>query len=122
MITLFAMVSIFSLGEASWPDGTYCLPMPSNQQCPYGWQKGERRHDTEDLNGSLYCDKKQHGWVPYHRDLCRDLGWGFCCKTQNNHPRTGKTWPRGSYCIFRKGGHCPTGFASGRDFDFIPEQ
>ena len=116
MITpaVVVIVSIFSLGEAtSWPDGTYCLPMPSNGQCPRGWARGERRHDTEDDNCSSYCSKKQHGWVPYHSDLCRNLGWGFCCKTSNG--TTGNTWPRGSYCIFRKGGYCPTGFASGRN-------
>ena len=117
MISLFVLItaSIFSLSEAeSWPDGKYCLPMPRSQQCPTGWSKGIRQHDTEDNKGSSYCDRKKQGWVPYNINLCRNLGWGFCCKTQD-YPRTGKAWPRGSYCIFRKGGHCPPHFHGGKE-------
>ena len=115
MITLSVLVTvtIFGLSEASWPDGRYCLPMPSSQICPSGWQKGVRDHDNEDDQGSSYCSIKRHGWVPYNKKLCRDLGWGFCCKTRDNYPSTGKTWPKGSYCIFRYGGSCPTGFDEG---------
>ena len=113
-LSVIVIVSIFSVVEASWPDGTYCLPMPPNQKCPSGWQKGVRKHDTEDYQGSMHCHKKRQGWVPYNVDLCRNLGWGFCCKTRN-YPRTGKTWPRGAYCIFRKGGTCPKSFDSGRN-------
>ena len=116
MITFpfLVVVSIFGLSKASWPDGKYCLPMPTSQKCPSGWATGERRHDTEDHNGSKYCGVKKHGWVPYNRDLCRNLGWRFCCKVKTNCPATGKTWPKGKYCIFRKGGFCPKGFTSGR--------
>ena len=110
------VASVFSLSEARvfWPDGKYCLPMPKNQQCPAGWSKGERYHDTEDFQGSSHCHKKKQGWVPYNFGLCRNLGWGFCCKTRD-YPRTGKTWPKGSYCIFRKGGHCPPHFLGGKE-------
>ena len=114
MITFSVLVTvtIFGLSEASWPDGKYCLPMPGSKVCPSGWKKGVREHDTEDLFGSFNCRIKRHGWVPYNKNLCRNLGWGFCCKTRN-YPRRGKTWPRGSYCIFRYGGSCPRGFDKG---------
>ena len=111
--SLLVAVLIFGLSEASWPDGKYCLPMPRSQKCPSGWKTGERRHDTEDHHGSRYCGVKRHGWVPYNVDLCRNLGWRFCCKDKANYPATRKTWPKGEYCIFRKGGLCPRGFASG---------
>ena len=119
MITfsVFVALSMLSLSEAtrqSWPDGTYCLPRPRNHPCPSGWKTGLRQHDTEDRDGSKYCDVKRHGWVPYNTAWCRNLGWGFCCKTRANYPPTGKTWPRGAYCIFRKGGSCPKGFNSGK--------
>ena len=106
---------MLSLSEAqSWPDGTYCLPKPRNSPCPSGWKTGHRHHDTEDRDGSMYCNVKRHGWVPYNTAWCRNLGWGFCCKTRANYPPTGKTWPRGAYCIFKKGVSCPRGFSSGK--------
>ncbi|XP_028408616.1 uncharacterized protein LOC114531157 [Dendronephthya gigantea] len=119
MTTIIALIPFFftlASSQASWPDGRYCLPMPSNKQCPSGWSKGYRRHDMEDHDDHKYCDVKRHGWVPYNYDLCRNLGWGFCCKTRENSPRTEKQWPSGSYCIFRYGGSCPKNFASGYIF------
>ncbi|XP_028408615.1 uncharacterized protein LOC114531155 [Dendronephthya gigantea] len=114
VIALIPFFFLFALSQAyQWPDGKYCLPMPLNRQCPPGWSEGYRRHDTEDFEGNKYCDVKRHGWVPYNYDLCNNPRWGFCCKTQENYPRTGKQWPSGSYCIFRYGGTCPRNFASG---------
>ena len=117
MITLSVLVTVavFGLSEACnniWPDGRYCLPMPGSQICPTGWKKGYRTHDNEDDNHALNCYAKVHGWVPYNTKHCKDLGWGFCCKTRSDYP-TRKTWPKGSYCIFRYGGSCPTGFDEG---------
>ncbi|XP_028397329.1 uncharacterized protein LOC114521112 [Dendronephthya gigantea] len=115
MFSIFVLgtLSILGLSKASWPDGRYCLPMPSNRVCPSGWSKGYRRHDVEDDDQKTYCDARRHGWVPYNSNYCHNLRWGFCCKTRSNYPPTRKTWPKGAYCIFRYGGRCPRGFATG---------
>lgn len=91
--------------SAIWPRGQYCLPMPSNQRCPIGWDDGYRFQTTEGNN-------TVRGDVPYVATRGEDLGWGFCCKTRVRYSR-GRSWPRGSYCIFRKGGFCPRGFMEG---------
>ena len=44
-----------SLSKASWPDGKYCLPMPSSKQCPSGWKAGYRFHDSNDESPSSRC-------------------------------------------------------------------
>lgn len=113
--TLFAL----SFGKAialhcgsNWPYGKYCLPMPANQGCPNNWVKGYRHHDSEDYSGSGYHNVR-NGHVPYLSSFGRNLGWGFCCKTANSHGGVSKSWPKGHYCIFRKGGHCPRGFGKG---------
>ena len=106
--------SFLSLSEASWPDGRYCLPMPPNKQCPSGWEAGYRRHDSDD-SGKKRCYNKRHGYAPHIFNYCQDLGWGFCCKTRSKYPPK-KFWPRGQYCIFRRGGSCPTGFDHGYIF------
>ena len=96
-----------------WPRGQYCLPMPPNQGCPFGWAKGTRFHDSEDYSGSGHYNQR-HGHYPHLTSFGRNLGWGFCCKTHNTLVQ--KSWPKGSYCIFRKGGSCPRSFDQGSIF------
>ena len=99
-----------------WPDGKYCLPMPSNGKCPRGWRSGHRYHDMEDRLGGHYYYRKISGWVPKNSGLPRNIEWGFCCKgdcKQNNYVHQRNPWPRGSYCIFRCGGSCPRNFHQG---------
>ena len=91
--------------SAIWPRGQYCLPMPSNQRCPLGWDDGYSFQTTEGNNSV-------QGAVPYVATRGQDLGWGFCCKTRVRYSSR-RFWPKGRYCIFRKGGFCPRGFMEG---------
>jgi hypothetical protein len=108
MIRLSTVIlPIFVLTEALavWPVGQYCLPMPSNERCPFGWETGYRFQTTEGKN-------RVEGDQPYVATRGRDLGWGFCCKNRVAYSRA-ISWPKGNYCIFRKGGFCPPGFMEG---------
>ncbi|KAJ7348744.1 hypothetical protein OS493_039318 [Desmophyllum pertusum] len=94
--------------------GTYGLPMPKSG-CPKGtkfpWHVGTRFHDTEDARG-------KNSWsTPY--DLAgkiyrNNMEQKFCMKTQVSvgDSNTGMSWPKGQYCIMKKGA-CPKGFQAG---------
>ena len=90
-----------------WPWGTYGLPMP-RCGCPGPssiWQPGWRYHDTEDTSPN------NHWSNPY--DLAGSYGknnmkQAFCMKIKYRTSRYNRRWPRGSYCIFKKG-NCPRG-------------
>lgn len=97
--------------SAIWPRGQYCLPMPSNQRCPLGWDDGYSFQTTEGNNSV-------QGAVPYVATRGQDLGWGFCCKTRVRYSSR-RSWPKGSYCIFRKGGFCPRGFMEGMTLFYL---
>ncbi|XP_078384191.1 uncharacterized protein LOC144666676 [Oculina patagonica] len=89
----------------TWPQGTYGLPM-TKSGCPEGsfWHKGTRFHDTF----------KSNSWSnPYDlagRAAKNDMEQKFCMKTEYYTSYYSLPWPRGQYCIFRKGGACPAGF------------
>ena len=90
----------------TWPKGTYGLPM-ATKGCPRGtnfpWHMGVRFQDTED-------DTPGNGWsLPY--DLAGDVAKNymeqkFCIKTQADGILN---WPKGKYCILKKGA-CPKGW------------
>ena len=93
--------------KIQWPDGTYALPKPT-AGCPPGWHSGYRWQDTEDKNNK---NRKTPGmqfkvrvWVE------RDIEFHYCVKTF--HGNSGIKWPRGTYCIAKKG-DCPSGFGAG---------
>lgn len=112
---LFAFLLLYvssSRANSAWPEGQYCLPMPVNQICPVAWQKGYRLHHTEqDRTEGQSNDRSGH--IPYVFKFERSLGWGFCCKSKIRYSFEAPSWPKGRYCIFRKGGYCPRGFNEG---------
>lgn len=118
VIAFFLSALSFSevLAEGGWPDGQYCLPMPANQRCPIDWVKGYRYHDTQDFAAHNGYFNKRNGHVPHLSVFGRNLGWGFCCKVKTSYPIVQTSWPKGNYCIFRKGGVCPDGFDAGSIF------
>lgn len=95
----------------SWPFGTYGLPM-TKSGCPKGdfWHEGTRYHDTED-SGSNNC------WSdPYHlagRVAKNNMEQKFCMKTLSKTSTSDLPWPKGKYCIYKKGNRCPDGFDDG---------
>ena len=89
----------------TWPTGTYGLP-ETTEGCPkasgFSWHKGIRHHDTKennkrsriDLAGRYYDRGSMEQW--------------FCIKTQPGSAYS-LPWPKGQYCIFKKG-KCPGGW------------
>ena len=96
--------------EVQWPDGKYSLPQ-SKSTCPKGFKSGWVFQDNQDY-------RNRNSWTPSNGfntyvkvDLGEDYKMYYCTKTDaSGH---GFTWPKGSYCIARYGGHCPTGFNTG---------
>ena len=90
-----------------WPDGTYALPMPRGG-CPRRWSSGNRYQDTEDRrtrNGkSSGIERKMRVYVG------SNIRFYYCVKTFRGN--AGYQWPRGTYCIAKKG-NCPRGFRYG---------
>ncbi|XP_068753764.1 uncharacterized protein [Montipora capricornis] len=94
----------------TWPSGTYGLPM-TKSGCPKGnfWHQGTRFHDTED-------DDSSNSWSdPY--DLAgtvskNNMEQKFCMKTKSKASEFELSWPKGKYCIYKKG-DCPEGFGNG---------
>ncbi|XP_035698123.1 uncharacterized protein LOC118431114 [Branchiostoma floridae] len=96
--------------SGGWPRGTYGLPR-TNTGCPESagvtWHTGSRFQDTEDDDANNYWTSGLH----FDGDFWRDnMIQKFCMKTSywTGHG----TWPRGSYCIFKKN-ECPSGFQTG---------
>ena len=94
---------------ASWPYGRYALPKP-RRGCPPGWSSGSRFSDNEDDNNinseSAGITSRMSVYVG------SDTRMDYCVKTYAGSPFSG-SWPRGNYCIARKGGRCPIGFSTG---------
>ncbi|XP_066302640.1 uncharacterized protein [Branchiostoma lanceolatum] len=94
-----------------WPTGIYGLPR-TDTGCPVAagarWRTGDRYHDTEDTAGN-------NDWIDdLHFDgdfWNNNMKQKFCMKT--NAEEGDGSWPRGNYCIFKKGG-CPGGFRWGK--------
>jgi len=94
----------------TWPVGTYGLPK-AKSGCPKGtfWHSGTRYHDTEDDGSNNYWSN------PY--DLAGYIGKDnmqqkFCMKTRTETSKYNLPWPKGQYCIYKKG-NCPQGFSYG---------
>ncbi|KAL9961596.1 hypothetical protein ACROYT_G030565 [Oculina patagonica] len=90
----------------TWPLGTYGLPM-TKSGCPEGsfWHEGTRYHDTEDDDSNNYWSN------PYDlagRAAKNNMEQKFCMKTKDKTSGYNLPWPKGRYCIFKKG-ECPEG-------------
>lgn len=88
----------------TWPFGTYGLPM-AKSGCPKGTFGGTRYHDTED-------DGANNHWS-HSYDLAGNVGKSsmeqrFCMKTRAETSEYNLPWPKGQYCIYKKG-NCPQG-------------
>ena len=93
-----------------WPEGTYGIPMPKSG-CPsvkvsgFPWHEGTRYQDTEDSGSNNQWSR------PYDlagRAERNDMEQKFCMKTEQGSTKFSLPWPKGKYCIFKKG-KCPKG-------------
>lgn len=92
-----------------WPNGTYGLPRP-RAGCPprsddIFWETGWRFQDTEDNKPSNKVSESFHMDATVDKD---GLNKSFCIATQDK----GTEWPKGQYCIYKKGA-CPKGLSEG---------
>ena len=76
--------------------------------CPKGdfWHEGTRYHDTEDGDSNNYWSD------PYDlagRVAKDNMEQKFCMKTQSKTSTYDLPWPKGEYCIYKKGNRCPDG-------------
>ena len=97
-----------------WPRGQYALPMEDSVlACPSSsgvyFQVGYRIQDTETLIvpliGGNEWSSPCHLRGPYGK-LYTQLN--FCNKVDTSEDPH-YDWPAGEYCVYRKGGSCPTG-------------
>lgn len=99
-----------------WPEGRYCFPTVSLNQCPTGFNAIERYQDTEDSNPNSFSTGTVPGYVPSGKT---GVFTYFCCTDIQAGARWGTSsvqsasvqFPPGSYCI--SSANCPRGFQSG---------
>ena len=95
----------------AWPDGTYSLPK-ARSGCPSGgsqfiWQSGWRYHDNQDgFNNNQFSSP-----LTLAGSFGDNIRVEYCTKTDTSNDY-GIPWPKGSYCIAKKG-NCPSGFSDG---------
>ena len=94
----------------TWPMGTYALPMvDSVAGCPvsaFDWKIGYRHQDTENIFPSNDWSDPYHLKGPYGKSYVET---NFCTKIIAREDNNDWEWMAGEYCIYRKGGVCPTG-------------
>ena len=95
----------------TWPEGTYGLPMPKSG-CPisrwrsnFRWHWGYRYHDTEDRRSNNQWSSPFDLAGPYYKN---NMYQKFCMKTKHTASDYNLPWPKGQYCILKKG-KCPGG-------------
>ena len=88
----------------SWPRGTYSLPKAASG-CPSRFSSGCVYQDNEDSNNANRFSNAHLIDGAFGRNI------RMCyCTRQSSSGST--TWPRGQYCIAKKGS-CPSGFRTG---------
>ncbi|XP_052062824.1 uncharacterized protein LOC127702591 isoform X2 [Mytilus californianus] len=111
ILALFLVVAC--VNAVPWPQGKYTLVKPKSG-CPPGWFEGWRHQDNEDSDNKNSVSNGHH----FYGSFDRNTKTFYCSKTREEKVTDWTTWklvqwPRGTYCILRKGGSCPKGFANG---------
>ncbi|KAK6979669.1 hypothetical protein BgiMline_020655 [Biomphalaria glabrata] len=99
-----------------WPEGTYALLSPQ-AGCPNNvgaiWTTGLVKIHTESTDRNYdQVSTNSHLLAPIlERAGTNNFMYQHFCVSTTLSP--GAAWPKGSYCINRKGDKCPTGFETG---------
>lgn len=98
----------------SWPKGKYTLVKPKSG-CPSGWVEGWRFQDNEDYSNHNWITSGHHFYGSFDTGNTKAY---YCTKIREEKVTDWTKWklvlwPKGTYCILRKGGSCPLGFANG---------
>ncbi|CAG2254797.1 unnamed protein product [Mytilus edulis] len=112
ILALFYVVAC--VYAVSWPQGKYTLVKPTSG-CPTGWVEGWRLQDNEDDKGNINSVSSGHH---FYGEFTKNTKTYYCSKIREEKVIDWTTWtllpwPKGTYCILRKGGSCPKGFANG---------
>lgn len=108
----FIFLSAALVIQNTWPSGSYGLPKPKSG-CPNKqWREGFRYQDSENVeNTNLKTNRSNlSGQVNPH-----GIRQEFCIHMDTPGKRI--PWPRGKYCIYRKGKTCPTGLQEGKTME-----
>ncbi|XP_074643369.1 uncharacterized protein LOC141900388 [Tubulanus polymorphus] len=93
-----------------WPGGMYALPAASGG-CPSKeaeWKLGWRFQDAPSRYVNKWNASMNSNW---NGAITRgSVNSSFCVKTITYYSTVQYTWPRGQYCILKKGISCPIGF------------
>ena len=94
--------------QSIWPSGSYGLPKPSSGCPDNNWKEGFRYQDSENVENTNLKSNGSHlsGTVNQH-----GVRQEFCLHLDTHEERI--PWPRGKYCIYRKGRNCPVGLHEG---------
>ena len=93
-----------------WLSGQFALPAPASG-CPKGFHTGSVKQDTY----NLATDNSASYGIKYRLEvnvLKGSVETNFCVKIDESDDEK-LNWPKGSYCIGRKGLMCPDGFQEG---------
>lgn len=96
--------------DITWPSGDFSI-VEGVDGCPAGFSSGYIEQYTGPDNYATPRGISDKLKLKIHSDSIRT---SYCSHTQN----TGLSipWPRGKYCIARRGGECPDGFIDGKIF------
>ena len=94
--------------QNNWPSGSYGLPKPRSGCPDRDWREGFRYHDSENAENTNLKSNRSHlsGRVTPH-----GVRQEFCMHLEPSGKHI--SWPRGKYCIYRKGRICPDGLHEG---------
>ncbi|KAJ7370795.1 hypothetical protein OS493_029785 [Desmophyllum pertusum] len=109
---VYSLDALAILATTKWPAGTYGIPR-AQSGCPsssgFTWRTGWRFQDTEDFLPSNKHSSNFHLDATVNKN---DLKRSFCMKTDTSSDASKPDWPKGKYCIYKKGS-CPKGLKSG---------
>lgn len=106
--TIVCHVQLYYLNpEIRWPRGTYSLPKAASG-CPPGFASGCVHQDNEDSRNA----NRFHNTHLISGEFGRNIRICYCTRLHDD-TSSAFSWPAGQYCIARRGGSCPSGFANG---------
>ncbi|XP_052802689.1 uncharacterized protein LOC128232927 [Mya arenaria] len=98
----------------TWPLGKFGV-MKAASGCPGNdvhWLQGWRKHDTEDSGAHNSFTLGINNYLSGYFNT-NDIKTDFCIKNTPSVTSYDTNWPKGSYCILKYGGSCPSGFQNG---------
>ncbi|XP_046839077.1 uncharacterized protein LOC124433357 [Xenia sp. Carnegie-2017] len=116
MKTLLLIIAVKQMvTDNQWPRGNFGLPKATTG-CPgdwkRGWREGWRFQDMQDGGERSMVSIGNHMAVTFLTGKSGvDITRAFCLLDQNN--KETKSWPKGTYCIYKSSIACPYGMSSG---------